>query len=41
MKKIFKVQVGDKVFTMISMSDITEKQALDFVRGKWAGAEVR
>lgn len=40
MRKIFKVQVGDKTFTMISMTDITESEALDFVRGKWANAKV-
>lgn len=40
MKRIFKIKVQDRQFTMISMADISEAEALRFVRGKWAMAEV-
>lgn len=38
--RIFKIKTGEKVFTMISMDDITEAEALKFVQGKWANAEI-
>lgn len=41
MKRIFKIEAGGKVFTMISMEDITVEEALRFVRGKWYGAKIK
>jgi hypothetical protein len=39
-KKIWRVTVKNKSFSMISMNDITRIEALKFVRAKWADAEV-
>lgn len=39
-RKIFKVKARGKVFTMISMEDITEDEAQRFVSGKIEGARV-
>lgn len=41
MKRNWTVILPDSEFRMISMSDITEKQALDFVRGKWPESRVK
>lgn len=40
MRRIFKIKVQDRQFTMISMTDISNAEALRFVRGKWETAEV-
>lgn len=39
-KRIFRVKARGKTCTMISMEDITEAEALRFVRGKWANAQI-
>lgn len=41
MKRNWTVILPDREFRMTSMSDITESEALDFVRGKWAEARVK
>lgn len=39
-KRIYRVKTRGKACTMISMEDITEAEALEFVRGKWCDAEI-
>lgn len=39
-KRIFRIQARGRTCTMISMEDITEAEALNFIRGKWHGAKI-